>query len=59
MSLGRGIESLIPTKSVKKADSELEQTGERVYDISVEQIDPNPNQPRRNFARMEMEKLIL
>jgi len=58
MSLGRGIESLIPTKSVKKADSELEQTGERVYDISVEQIDPNPNQPRRNFARMEMEKLI-
>ncbi len=59
MPLGRGLESLIPAKTIKKvAQDRLSQTGERVYNILVEQIDPNPNQPRQNFARADMEELI-
>ncbi len=59
MSLGRGLESLIPVKTIKKVTLDgLSQTGEHVYDISVEQIDPSPNQPRQNFARADMEELI-
>ncbi|OQX70771.1 hypothetical protein B6D52_03535, partial [Candidatus Parcubacteria bacterium 4484_255] len=59
MSLGRGLESLIPAKTIKKVALDgLAQTGERVYDISIEQIDPSPNQPRQNFTRTDMEELI-
>ena len=59
MPLGRGLESLIPIKTIKKVTQDgLSQTGERVHDIPVEQIDPSPNQPRKNFARTDMEELI-
>jgi len=59
MPLGRGLESLIPVKIIKKVALDgLAQTGERVYNISIEQIDPSPNQPRQNFARADMEELI-
>jgi len=59
MPLGRGLESLIPIKIIKKVTQDgLLQTGERVHDIPVEQIDPSPNQPRQNFARADMEELI-
>ena len=59
MPLGRGLESLIPTKIIKKVTLDaLSQTGEQVHEIPVEQIDPNPSQPRKNFARTDMEELI-
>jgi len=59
MPLGRGLESLIPVKTIKKVALDvLAQTGERVYEISIEQIDASPNQPRQNFARADMEELI-
>ncbi len=59
MSLGRGLESLIPAKTIKKVTLDaLSQTGEHVNEILVEQIDPSPNQPRKNFARADMEDLI-
>jgi len=59
MPLGRGLESLIPTKIIKKVTLDaLSQTGEQVHEIPVEQIDPNPSQPRKNFARADMEDLI-
>jgi len=59
MPLGRGLESLIPVKIIKKVTLDgLSQTGERVNEIPVEQIDPSLNQPRKNFARADMEDLI-
>jgi ParB family chromosome partitioning protein len=59
MSLGRGLESLIPASSIKKvSDQSLKQTKEEVCDVLVSQIEPNPNQPRKSFRRVNMEELI-
>lgn len=64
--LGRGLNALIPTKSgpipqqaIEKITQEtLQQTGEKVLNIPIEQIEPNPKQPRKIFSRLEMEELI-
>ncbi|MBL7053711.1 ParB/RepB/Spo0J family partition protein [Patescibacteria group bacterium] len=59
MSLGRGIGALIPSKSIRKHSQEvLGKTKENVLLIPINQINPNPNQPRKNFAHSEMEELI-
>jgi len=66
MPLGRGLGALIPTKSgpvpqqiIEKITQEtLQQTGERVLDIPVEQIEPNPLQPRKIFTHEDLEELI-
>lgn len=66
MPLGRGLDALIPTRSgslpqqtIEKITQEtLAQTGERVLNIPTSQIEPNPNQPRKTFSRLEMEELI-
>lgn len=65
--LGRGLGALIPTggsASIPKkvveeiAQETLVKTGEQVLDIPTEQIEPNPEQPRRLFGHQEMEELI-
>ena len=59
--LGRGINSLIDeysTYEVKK----LEETGSKVLDIDIQNIRPNPNQPRKVFdpdALMELRDSII
>ncbi|MCD6471112.1 ParB/RepB/Spo0J family partition protein [bacterium] len=66
MPLGRGLSALIPTKSgqvpkktIEKITQEtLKDTGERIFNIPINQIEPNPEQPRRNFSHQEMEELI-
>ncbi|MDD4995961.1 MAG: ParB/RepB/Spo0J family partition protein [Patescibacteria group bacterium] len=59
MALGRGLGSLIPAMTIKRANEEiLVETGEQVLQIPVNQIDPNPEQPRKNFSRLEMEELM-
>ncbi len=59
MPLGRGLGSLIPPKTIKKITEEtLAETGERVLLIPINQIAPNPEQPRKNFSHPEMEGLI-
>jgi ParB family chromosome partitioning protein len=66
MPLGRGLKALIPTKTglvpqqtLEKITQEtLEQTGEKILAIPIDQIEPNPNQPRKIFSRLEMEELI-
>jgi len=49
-SLGRGLSALLPDASQESA-SELP-------DILIENIKPNPHQPRRNFDRSELEDLM-
>lgn len=59
MSLGRGLGSLIPQKTIKVADEGiLVETGEQVLQIPINQIEPSPDQPRKNFSHLEMEELI-
>lgn len=64
--LGRGLDALIPTRSgpvpqqtiTKITEETLQQTGEKVLNIPIEQIEPNPDQPRKTFSHLEMEDLI-
>ena len=59
MALGRGLGSLIPAMTIKRANEEiLVETGEQVLQIPINQIEPNPEQPRKNFSHLEMEELI-
>lgn len=57
--LGRGLESLIPNKSVADSARESQREGgsrmtvvpggEAVFQIEIDRIVPNPHQPRKNF----------
>lgn len=59
MSLGRGLGALIPQMTIKRVIREaIEETGEKIINIDVDFIEPNPEQPRKNFSRLEMEELI-
>ncbi|QGG46997.1 ParB/RepB/Spo0J family partition protein [Heliorestis convoluta] len=46
-SLGKGLDALIP--SLPQIKQEEDDQKEEVSEITLEQIDPNPEQPRKNF----------
>jgi len=50
--LGRGLEALIPL-DIRENIAETE----RVIDLDPDSIDPNPNQPRKNFGEKELLEL--
>jgi len=50
--LGRGLEALIP-QDLKESVSETE----RILEIELDQIDPNPHQPRENFDEKQLREL--
>jgi ParB family chromosome partitioning protein len=63
MSLGRGLDSLIPKKTIAptapspdKPDETI--SGEQILQIPVEQITVNPRQPRKEFGHSSLEDLI-
>ncbi len=63
MSLGRGLDSLIPKKviapttpSPDKPDETL--SGEQILQIPIEKIKVNPRQPRKEFGHTSLEELI-
>jgi ParB family chromosome partitioning protein len=45
--LGRGLEALIPVR----------QQGERIHNIRIDRIDPNPYQPRQSFDEGKLQEL--
>ena len=55
-SLGKGLSSLIPIKSVKKIEPETDKT-DSVFYIEVNKIKPNPNQPRKEFDEAGIKEL--
>ncbi|MBW4061808.1 ParB/RepB/Spo0J family partition protein [Candidatus Saccharibacteria bacterium] len=58
--LGRGFDSLIPTKLVEAefdVTSETTNTGDGLRELPVDLIDPNPHQPRLDFDPIELESL--
>jgi ParB family transcriptional regulator, chromosome partitioning protein len=63
--LGRGLGSLIPKKVSKEAISEdnreflvNDNSNDRILNVPVEQIEPNPHQPRQVFDHEGLEELI-
>ncbi|MBI5621777.1 ParB/RepB/Spo0J family partition protein [Candidatus Falkowbacteria bacterium] len=63
MSLGRGLDALIPKKIITptavapdKSDETL--GGERIYQIAPARIAVNPHQPRQEFGHAALEELI-
>ncbi len=60
MALGRGLSSLIPSDRIIRENNQeiFVDTGEQVLQIPLDQVQPNPEQPRKNFSRLEMEELI-
>lgn len=60
-TLGRGLNSLIPSKKIR---TDLEEevisagSGEQIQEIAIDKIEPNPHQPRQNFDRASLEDLI-
>lgn len=61
MSLGRGLGALLsPTTGRKKqtfSTGAVSDGGERVWQILLSDISPNPDQPRRNFKEAELNEL--
>ena len=55
-SLGRGIDSLIPTDFDSAI---LEEDKNRVQPLLIEDIKPNPSQPRRSFSEPEIKELSI
>ncbi|HEX9664236.1 MAG TPA: ParB/RepB/Spo0J family partition protein [Patescibacteria group bacterium] len=63
--LGRGLGSLIPPKIQKTVIEETKSealkeviSGDNVIQIPIEDISPNPSQPRKDFSHRELEDLI-
>jgi len=59
--LGRGLSSLIPSGSSKKTEVEKStpgRPGREIIDVGINEITPNPEQPRESFSHDEMEELI-
>lgn len=54
MPLGRGLESLIPSKRTPRAQ---EEPADSVFLVDIEFIQPNPFQPRREFDRAALKEL--
>ena len=52
LALGRGLDALIP----KEAETTTV-TGKRILDIAIDQIQPNPNQPRQQFDEERLGEL--
>ena len=61
-ALGRGLGALLPPKAQRDSpEAEAVASGLAIREISIDQIDPNPYQPRRNFdqkALLELSRSI-
>ncbi len=58
-ALGRGLGSLIPSKSIKENISEeISGNKEKIFEVEVARIKPNPHQPRHHFDREMLEDLV-
>jgi ParB family chromosome partitioning protein len=58
--LGKGLGSLIPSSDEKKIEASQKSAalGREIMDVAIEDITPNPQQPRESFLHEEMEDLI-
>ncbi|HLQ74820.1 MAG TPA: ParB/RepB/Spo0J family partition protein [Alloiococcus sp.] len=54
-SLGKGINALFP--DAVNLEEEIEKSGERVTEIPIDELRPNPYQPRREFNQQSLKEL--
>lgn len=47
--LGKGLGALIPNESFEAFENKINEHGDLIYDIDINLIMPNKNQPRKNF----------
>lgn len=62
MALGKGLSSLIPTKTIRgMIHHETGSNGDvqRIWQIPTSEIAPNSHQPRKHFSHQELEELVL
>ncbi|HBK34826.1 hypothetical protein A2239_02365 [Candidatus Uhrbacteria bacterium RIFOXYA2_FULL_40_9] len=57
-ALGKGLGSLIPGAKTTYTEKVLPQAKQEVLDIPIEEIYPNPRQPRHYFSSADLEDLI-
>lgn len=58
-TLGRGLNSLIPSKKIKEEiEEKISGKHENILELETDLIKPNPHQPRKSFDRDMLEDLI-
>ena len=58
MSLGRGLNSLIPPKNSPQASATTHAASPGILEVPVKAVKANPYQPRRDFDHWQMEDLV-
>ena len=61
MALGKGLNSLIPqqkTRKIIRHETGIVNGEGRIWDISITEIAPNSEQPRKEFSHQELEDLV-
>jgi len=62
MALGKGLSSLIPQqktrKIIRKETGITNGGGQKIWDIPISEITPNPEQPRKEFSHKELDDLV-
>lgn len=58
MALGKGLDSLIPNARQTMRDSAARTNTDRIWQIPLTEIVPNPEQPRRVFSHADLEDLV-
>lgn len=58
MALGKGLDSLIPNARKIMGESSAPNKTDRVWQIPLSEIIPNPEQPRRVFDHQDLEDLV-
>lgn len=59
MALGKGLDSLIPNARKTMGESASSIKTDRVWQIPITEIVPNPEQPRRVFDHQDLEDLVV
>lgn len=58
MALGKGLDSLIPNANRSSRASTADMSAERVWQIPLTEIVPNPEQPRKFFSHEDLADLV-
>lgn len=61
MALGKGLNSLLPSSSARRMvrhETGIVSGQDKIWQIPLSEISPNPEQPRKDFSHSELENLV-